>query len=414
MTPVSIIIPAWNLWHLTKQCLESIATSLTADGLHGMVEVIVVNNGSTDDTNDVLPPTLDGLFGEHGKEVRLTENMGFSKGCNAGAAAANHPLLFFLNNDTLVTRGFLPPLVHALETEKSVGAVGPLLLYLNDTVQHVGIAFTPTSAPRHFYELFPASHPLIHKKRRLQAITGAALLTPAALFMECGCFYEAYINGYEDIDLCTQIRKKKLFSMCIPQSHVYHLCSQSPGRFDHDTHNSTLITHRCAPHIAPDIHKILMQDGFTPMLDSTLQLYFSLPHQKEAALTNTFKKNFDEETCKRRLEAHPLWFQGHILLAEEYARHSRWDEALEVLTRLITFAPIKEHWILFTKAARAAHNTTMQALGEKNIQKILSHEQQYDKNLIKARDIHSCLMQNNEPQLQALYAKWPTQYAPNK
>ncbi len=411
MTPVSIIIPAWNLWHLTKQCLESIATSLTADGLHGMVEVIVVNNGSTDDTNDVLPPTLDGLFGEHGKEVRLTENMGFSKGCNAGAAAANHPLLFFLNNDTLVTRGFLPPLVHALETEKSVGAVGPLLLYPDETVQHCGIVFSPTLQYHHLYEFFPKTHPLVQKKRSLQAITGAALLITAQLFAECGMFYESYINGCEDIDLCMQLTRKGLHCTCIPQSNVYHLVSQTPGRLTHEAYNSAVAYKRFQHTITCDLHSIGREDAFTTIISPTLHCYLTLPADKERAITAIFQENFHEALCIKYLTNHPLWFGGYMLLALHYEKEKYIEDALLVLKKLIALSNSLEHMELIIDMARRAEEKAIVASLEESMQNIQKYEQENKNNhLQRIQHLYSCAKQKNDLALQELYQSWLKQH----
>ncbi len=410
MTPVSIIIPAWNLWNLTHQCLESIARALSADNLHANVEIIVVNNGSTDATKEALAPTLARLFGENGKEVRLAENMGFAKGCNTGAAAATHPLLLFLNNDTIVTKGFLQPLVHTLTHSQHIGMTAPLLLYPDNTLQHCGITFTPTLAPRHLYEFYPATHPLIKKNRTLQALTGAAFLIPTPLFHDCGGFHEAYKNGFEDIDLCVQVRKKKLSLLCVHSSVVYHLASQSPGRFDHDPHNARILTERCAQHLSPDMHKILTKDGLTPTLDSILRLMANMSAQKEAALTNYFQKEFHEEKCQRRLEAEPLWFTGYILLSTHYAQHAQWDNSLKTLTRLLTLAPTKAHWQIFLKTSTTAKNTQHIENAKNTLNTISEHEQKHQENKQKAEQIHANALEHNDAILQKLAKDWLEKY----
>ena len=107
---VSVIIPAWNLWDMTAACLRSLA-----EHTHGEnIEVVVVDNGSTDATATELDPLGKALFGSDFRPVRLPENQGFAKGCNAGAAASDGELLFFLNNDTTMTPNWLPPLRQAL------------------------------------------------------------------------------------------------------------------------------------------------------------------------------------------------------------------------------------------------------------------------------------------------------------
>ena len=91
---VSVIIPAWNLWEMTSTCLRSLAEHSAGEPL----EVLVVDNGSDDATRTELEPLGQSLFGTDFRAVRLPENLGFAKACNAGAALASGELLFFLNN----------------------------------------------------------------------------------------------------------------------------------------------------------------------------------------------------------------------------------------------------------------------------------------------------------------------------
>lgn len=98
---VSIIIPVWNLWDMTAACLRSLAMHTREEN----VEIVVVDNGSTDATTTELEALGRALWGAAFCPVRLTANLGFAGGCNAGAAAATGDLLFFLNNDTTVTPG---------------------------------------------------------------------------------------------------------------------------------------------------------------------------------------------------------------------------------------------------------------------------------------------------------------------
>lgn len=115
---------------MTAACLRSLATHSAGQDL----EVLVVDNGSTDATVGELEPLGQSLWGAGFKALRLPENLGFAKACNLGAHAAAGDLLFFLNNDTTCTPGWLPPLRAAFEDAR-LGAAGPLLLYPDGTAQ---------------------------------------------------------------------------------------------------------------------------------------------------------------------------------------------------------------------------------------------------------------------------------------
>lgn len=178
---VAVVIPVFNQWKLTADCLRSLREHTPDED----VQVIVVDNGSTDETAGACGVLGHELFGTRFEHVRLDENINFGPGCNLGASRADADFLFFLNNDTLLTPGWLAPLLTSFQNNLQQGAVGPLLLFpVTDRVQHVGVAFRPEKEGAHLYEQFPGDHPLVHVKRSLQAITGAALLIPRALFVQ--------------------------------------------------------------------------------------------------------------------------------------------------------------------------------------------------------------------------------------
>jgi len=204
-TRVSVIIPVWNLWDMTETCLRSLAQHSAGEHL----EVVVVDNHSTDATATELEPLGKALFGELFAAVRMPENVGFAKGCNAGARVASGDLLFFLNNDTTLTPGWLPPLREAM-ADARVGAAGPLLLYPDGTVQHCGIYISPFNTVGHLYEHLPGTFAAARKNHPLQAITGAAIMLRKGEFADCGGFHEEYRNGFEDIDLCFALRARGL------------------------------------------------------------------------------------------------------------------------------------------------------------------------------------------------------------
>ncbi len=355
MTNVSIIIPAWNLWNTTLQCLESLAKTCAQSIVTQSIEVIVVDNGSTDETQKALDVTLTRLFGECGKALRMPQNLGFAKACNLGAQLAQSPLLFFLNNDTILTENWLPPLVQALENNPKLGMVGPLLLYPDNSVQHCGICITPTSEFEHLYHTFPSTHPAVNKARLLQAITAAAVLIPKQLFFECEGFYEGFVNGFEDIDLCCAVREKGLYCACIPQSRIYHLESLTPGRFDNDAINASLLQER-RKNLALDFHSFAVEDGFIPTLSPALKFYISMQEAKEKALSIAFAQNFDAQSCLAKLEIEPLWFGGYVLMANHYHASNQNNEALQILIKLTNLAPLPAYLkMLQTLATQMEH-----------------------------------------------------------
>lgn len=406
-TRVSIIIPAWNLWDMTKQCLESLAAHTQGDH----VQVVVVDNGSSDATALALTPTLHELFGPRGLALRMEHNLGFAKGCNAGAAAAEGELLFFLNNDTLATENWLPPLLSALDSP-FVGMAGPLLLLpRSHRVQHCGIAFAPTLEVSHLYSLFPGDHPLVRKSRVLQALTGAALLLPKALFLDCGGFHEGYVNGFEDMDLCCAVRRKGMRLISAPQSVLYHLTSQTPGRFDHDGPNARLLNERQPNGCAPDLHTLGAEDGYVPLLSPALEIYFTLPPAKEAALTQGFSQFWDADRCWARLQAEPLWQGGYTLLARHLESQGQWADAAEIRSLMTHFFPLAEHAAALGRAAARGGDAALAKQASQAVHDLQNTAADTDAQRKKADTLARWGEDAGDAALAKLFRHWLTQHS---
>lgn len=359
MPPVSVVIPAWNLWDMTRACLESLALHTPP----GSIEIVVVDNGSSDATAAELVPLGRSLFGDCFNGLRRERNSGFAAGCNSGARAARGEFLFFLNNDTLLTDNWLPPLLATLRASPGLGMVGPLLLFPEtDRVQHCAVAFDPNLEVRHLYFHFPGDHPAVRAPRKVQALSGAAVMLSRDLFFRVGGFHEGYKNGFEDLDLCCTLRKLNLLLACVPQSAVYHLTSQTPGRNDHDAQNARLINERHPGGFVPDTHLLAAADGFESALSPALDFFLRLPADREAALTRAFTLNFDSERCARRLWAEPLWMQGYEMLAEYLERQGQWVKAAELRLQQARQFPLPRVCeSLALSAAKAGMENTAQA-----------------------------------------------------
>jgi glycosyltransferase involved in cell wall biosynthesis/Tfp pilus assembly protein PilF len=251
----SIIIPVFNNFSLTRQCLESISEN--TDAPH---EIIVVDNGSSDGTRDYLLR----LEAEGGVRVISNRtNLGFARASNQGAQAARGDYLVFLNNDTIVQPGWLQELVACARKDDKIGAVGAKLLYADDSVQHAGVVFNEKKLVHHIYKYFNRDHPAVNKEREFQAVTAACMLIQKDLFFRIGAFVENYRNGLEDVDLCFTLREQGYKIVYNPRAVVYHLESKTPGRFDRDGENSRLFRSKWYDKIICDDHKYYKEDGIT-------------------------------------------------------------------------------------------------------------------------------------------------------
>ena len=355
---ISIIIPVFNKWDLTAACLRSLREHTPEYDY----EVIVVDNASSDATATELHFLGQSLFGARFQRIRFEQNRNFGPACNAGAAVASAPLLFFLNNDTLLTPGWMPPLLAALAEDPKLGGVGPLLLYENNTIQHLGVTFEPQSV-HHLYQDFPSDHPVARKRRYFQAITAAALLMPADLFRKHGGFYEEYRNGFEDVDLCLRIRATgKVFS-CVLESVIYHLESQTVGRHDTEIDNALLLYQRCGHLFRPDKHVFGREDGFVPFIDDAFGIRLRMTAEAETALCRE-AKGLSIQHWYALTRAHPLWLAGREFLAQTLEQQGHADDALFFWAEIGHIEMREERYERLIQAATQAGNAKILALAE--------------------------------------------------
>jgi len=253
---VSVIIPLYNRYDLTRECIQSIF-SMTS---FSPFEVIAVDNGSTDGTKEVLE-FFSASFPNF-KYIINQQNMGFAKACNQGADNAKGHYLLFLNNDTrIIQRDWMQHLLEIFTSDNRVGCVGAKLIFPNGTIEHAGLLLKKIITPEGIVlmdgqlRLFgaPAVHPEANIPMMLAAVSGACLMTPKELFMRVGGFDEAFWNGCEDVDYCLKVLAMGYKIVYQPRSVVIHLKSQSGHeRFRRANENMLLLGKRWN-HLPADI-----------------------------------------------------------------------------------------------------------------------------------------------------------------
>ena len=126
---ISIIIPYHNLHNYTWGCLNSISENLPEVSF----EIILVNDYSNE--------KFDFSFIENIQIINNTEKIGFLKSVNNAINLANGEYIYLLNNDTIVSKGFLDELYYVFKNYNNVGAVGSKLLNADGSLQEAGCVF---------------------------------------------------------------------------------------------------------------------------------------------------------------------------------------------------------------------------------------------------------------------------------
>jgi GT2 family glycosyltransferase len=228
---VSIVIPAFNNWTLTKACTQAL---FSATAIDIVADVVVVDDGSTDGVTPGWTATQRAF-----KPVLCPQNRGFSAACNAGAAVSTGEVLLFLNNDAYVRPGSIAAMLDTLAADETIGIVGAKLIYADGSLQHAGLALLdgPVSRWWHVHRQLPGSLPDANVARDLLAVTGAALMVRRSLFETLGGFDDGFVNGWEDVDLCLRSWSRGLRVRYEPRAVIEHLESATLGRTHDDRGN---------------------------------------------------------------------------------------------------------------------------------------------------------------------------------
>lgn len=209
---VSVVMPAYNNWRLTRRALASLAMSHDA----GLLEVILVDDASDDETR-FAEAAIPGL-----RVIRMQRNSGFTHAANRGAQAARGVYTMFLNNDTLVLAGSIGALIAAMR-DTSIGAAGALLLYPTGWVQEAGALVRPDGTCSQIGWGCDPTDARFTSRRDRDYSSAAALLVRTSLLSAIGWFDLRFAPGYyEDVDLCFAVRACGMRVVVEPAATVVH------------------------------------------------------------------------------------------------------------------------------------------------------------------------------------------------
>ena len=227
---ISIVIPTRNRIDVLRPCMESILERST----YQRYEIILIDNQSDD------PDSVDYLEGLHGEDIRVlsyNHPFNFSAMNNFAVAQARGELVCLLNNDMeVITPDWLEEMAsHACRPE--IGAVGAMLYYPNDTIQHAGAVLGIGGVAGHAFKNFPRGTDGQYNRARLvqnyTAVTAACLMIRRSTFQEVGGFEEKQLRvGFNDIDFCLRVHAAGYRNLWTPFAELYHHESVSRGLED--------------------------------------------------------------------------------------------------------------------------------------------------------------------------------------
>lgn len=215
---ISIIILCHNLWKQTQACLESIE-----DCTQAPYEVIVIDNGSMDETSRELEklktsrPWL--------TVVRNDKNETFSVGNNQGIDVARGEFILLLNNDTVVTDGWLTRMLSAFQRFPSVGIVGPMSNYVAGVQKIEDVSYKTMDEMATFAKEWGSAHS--SETIPVMGVIGFCLLVRKEVLDVIGTLDEQFVNGFEETDFCFRATRVGYECLVAKDVFIHHTGSQT-------------------------------------------------------------------------------------------------------------------------------------------------------------------------------------------
>jgi len=212
MTRASVIIVIYNSREDLSHCLPALMPTISTED-----EVIIVDNGSEDDSIDWLSqsyPTIQ-IFQSKG-------NLGYGGGNNLGAHQANGNYLVFLNPDTIVSKNWLNALINPLEKDPEIGMTTSKILLTDhpDKINTCGNAVHISGITLTRGLNRPST--TFSSPENINSISGAAFAIPNDLFTKLGGFDENFFMYMEDTDLSWRAQLSGADCLFVPTSVVHH------------------------------------------------------------------------------------------------------------------------------------------------------------------------------------------------
>jgi GT2 family glycosyltransferase len=314
----SFIILRYNQWELTLQTIETLIKSLNKATITEGIEIILVDNGSTDSRDqEVFQFMKDSKFRDIStKQFRLEENMGYPVGINYGISKAEGNILIILNNDLIFSQGWFKPLVDYLRKEPDIGVVAPYLSNASG-MQDVGFYETDLDIIHKYAIAFMRNHQgdTIETNR----VIGACMVIKREVIEQVGGNDFWFGPGhYDDDDWCLRIRIAGYKIAVIGNSFIYHIGSAS---FRSSMWNvNQIIQHNKMKFISKwqlDIH----ETSRDKLIESSI---FSSKKHYEPIINADFCNQKDGDDHK---------VDGALFIADWYSDASAWRKKLEEILK---------------------------------------------------------------------------------
>lgn len=220
----TLIIITWNKHDKLVNCLQSLTQNCDLSA----IQVVIIDNGSTDGTHDLLSKNYN-----HFKLIFKESNLGVAPARNLGVRMAEGRYVIFLDDDIIVHDDFIKSSLDYLEDHPDVSILGPRLLFENGEVQPSARTFPnlrgvlgrglPKLLPRSFSNDYLNKYLESESPIEVEWVIGACQFIRRELFDTVGLLDERYFFGYEDVDFCHSASKQGVKTVYHPGISLQHL-----------------------------------------------------------------------------------------------------------------------------------------------------------------------------------------------
>ncbi|HRN85872.1 MAG TPA: glycosyltransferase family 2 protein [Candidatus Dojkabacteria bacterium] len=222
---ISIIIPTKDKLDYIKTAIDSIEAYTS----YKNYEIIIVDNNSEEASTKEY---LKNIAKKH-KILEYKKPYNYAAINNFAVKEASGKHILLLNNDVrVINNEWLTNLLRFSQLD-NIGAVGSLLLFRNDTIQHAGVVIGIGGIASHIYReqeiTVPAHLDFPRVTHNVSAVTGACLMVKKDLYEKVGGLDEKLAVAFNDVDLCLKLLKAGYKNIYTPFSKLYHYESISRG-----------------------------------------------------------------------------------------------------------------------------------------------------------------------------------------
>ncbi|MDM7998332.1 MAG: glycosyltransferase family 2 protein [Acidobacteriota bacterium] len=234
MVDISAIIVSWNTKKLTMDCIRSLESS----GGRLSIEIIVVDNASSDGSPDAIAAEFPNIV-----LIRNNRNLGFASANNIGIRRSTGAYICLINSDVLVPENCLPNMIEHMEQNRNIGVLGPLMRLADGSIGDSCMRFPSVSnwfcralaldtifKRWRVFGGFLMTDFRYDRTHDVDVLTGWFWMVRREALQKTGLLDERFFMYGEDIEWCKRFRDAGWRVVFFPEAEAVHYCGKSSAK----------------------------------------------------------------------------------------------------------------------------------------------------------------------------------------